>query len=737
MELRKKINPPKRLDDEIAEEAEKAERVLPANVLSGQAYCGKITQPNPNLGPAVFPTLDPRRISIHHDQQRRTLIPSSSQPSPSTAVARNRDSINETVTDAEMSVTRHFHQMHRQPLHTDSQEGRAAPHTDNGPGNPIWEANMKLMEKLGSRTEDEEFMAEMETSDEEDGPARTRVKPSHSAQCPDWDDIALPLQIEMVTSAVDQDGDLMVAYRRLRLTRDQQDVFKAKISQQKDREAADYAAITAHQHTCHQELLKVQKFSQEKFQFILQEHLYKDLTGEDPIVTPESVKLARAYLSYCGLDSSVLDVWVDDDKTPLVIDEDEVKRKNPGAVTVEQAEQMYDRLPWDTPEPTANANEAPPMDKTDGAEFTSKERSTQPRRRPSVPPIIISNPQQSQPVQPAFALKSAVDISPSTRTVVRQITDDTIDVDTNTVHRSVSTNGQSPPALEQPTAKEKSPPFSEEPRTPSPQHSSEFFTPQSKLLPVYLVGAPSSHLVAPKSSAPNGHRPVALNARFSGSESDQPKPKRRRTHLPQKKADTTGPASMQSFARLNAALEAGTPADPASSPYSSGGFGSSIPPTPTPINQGYHRPLAMQQAAPVARMGNTLGQPNLPQYHGFPPGNMQGGEDHGSNRQQTTAPPAYTFNPAVLTNGADRTSNGSQTVSMPMYASNPAALPGRDDTRLGQVRQLVPATRALSVTDLLGGERTEAAVATTEVKPKKKAGRRKKIQVPQEASNGQ
>lgn len=176
MELRKKINPPKRLDDEIAEEAEKAERVSPANGLSGQAHCGKITQHNPILGPAAFPTLDPRRISLHHDQQRNILKPSSSHPSASTPVASTQDSINETVTAAETSVTRDSHQMHRKQLPTDSHHGRAAPHTDNGPGNPIWESNMKLMEELGARTADEEFMAEMETSDEEDAPTQPRVK---------------------------------------------------------------------------------------------------------------------------------------------------------------------------------------------------------------------------------------------------------------------------------------------------------------------------------------------------------------------------------------------------------------------------------------------------------------------------------------------------------------------------------------------------------------------------------
>ncbi|KAL8640468.1 MAG: hypothetical protein Q9228_002625 [Teloschistes exilis] len=617
MELRKKINPPKRLDDEIAEKADDAERVPPAKALSGQAYCGNITQHNPNLGPAAFPTLDPRRL------------------------------------------TGNFHQMRPQQSHTYSQERKAAPHTDNGPGNPIWEANMKLMEKLGSMTEEEEFMAEMETSDEEDAPTQPRVKPFNSARCHNWGHIALRLQIDMITSVVGEDGDAVVAYTRLRLTQDQQDVITVKLYELKEREAAEDAAIAAHQQKCHQGLLMGRKFGQEKFRSILSEHLYKDLKGDNMIVTRGNVKLAQAYLLYCGLDPSVLNDWVGDDDEdkddiPLVFDEDEMKRKHPGIPTVEEAEQMYHRLPWDTEEFATAANEAQSMDETDGAGPVFKEQSTQSRSRPSVPPIIISNPQQSQPVQPPFALKSAVNISPSTRTVI----------DTSTPRGSVSTNGHSPPALEQPNTNEKSPNFSEEPSTPSPQHSSQFFTTQSKPLPVYVAKPLSNPFMAP-----------------SGSASEWPP-----------------------------TLQADILADPATSPFGAEGFAYSVPSTPTSVTQGYCRSPAMQQAAPTERTGNPPGLTPWSPYSTFNTGNVPGGDDRGSNDKQTALPPTHASNLGVPSIG--------------------------EDARRGETHHLVPATRALSVIDLARGENTEAAVMTTEVKPKKKAGRRKKVNAPLEASGG-
>lgn len=45
----------------------------------------------------------------------------------------------------------------------------------NGPNNPVYMSNMKVMEELGERTEEDWFMAEMETSDEEE-PSTVAVK---------------------------------------------------------------------------------------------------------------------------------------------------------------------------------------------------------------------------------------------------------------------------------------------------------------------------------------------------------------------------------------------------------------------------------------------------------------------------------------------------------------------------------------------------------------------------------
>ena len=49
--------------------------------------------------------------------------------------------------------------------------------TSNGPGNPIWEDNMRRMKELGKRSSLETTMADMVSSDEELQTVRTALKP--------------------------------------------------------------------------------------------------------------------------------------------------------------------------------------------------------------------------------------------------------------------------------------------------------------------------------------------------------------------------------------------------------------------------------------------------------------------------------------------------------------------------------------------------------------------------------
>ncbi|KAI4242865.1 MAG: hypothetical protein LQ352_007148 [Teloschistes flavicans] len=709
MELRKKVNPPKRLDDEIAEEAENAERMFPARPTSGQVYRGEIMHHNPNLPPAAFPTLDLRRNTLDHVQRhpKKRIVPSSlNTPSPS-PVSSNQYPINETVTAPETVVTRASHEMDPRQSRTVSQEGRLAPHTDNGPGNPIWESNMKRIQTLGNRSRQEEIMAEMDTSDEEDAPAQTHVKPTKCAQCPNWDDIALRLQIHMVTSAVDDDGDAVVAYRRLRLTQAQQDTITVKLYEQRDRDAAEDAAIAAHQRKCHEELMKGRKLGQEAFRSILSEHLFKDLQGDYMTVSLADVRMAQAYLLYCGLDPSVLNEWVDadeDDGVPLVVDEDEMMKKYPGGVTVEEAEQMYDRLPWDSPPPAESVTtekEIRPLGEMDEAEFIPQGQSSQSRRRPSISPIIVPNLSHPWPVQSPFALKPAV-LSPSTLTVARQNTNETIEVDTNSTHGPVASNEQAPPALEQPNTKEKSPQTPDEPRTPSPQRA-RLFTPRTKPVSVYVAEGSSIPPIAPNGSS-SLQSSMVPKVEFSGSESEKPKPKRRRTHQPLKMEDTAGPAPMSSLARMDAMLEADYLGEPASSAFGAEDSGSSMPPTPSPIIYGdYYQSLSsltMRQSATVARMGNSLAQTPCTPVPASSPTAVLGREDGASSDKQRIWPSTNTLNPKVLLGGQDARRIESHE---PWSAAEPS-----------------------SYTEFVIGESMEAASTMMEGKPKKKAGRRRK-----------
>ncbi|KAL8686300.1 MAG: hypothetical protein Q9218_007200 [Villophora microphyllina] len=821
MELRRTRRPPRRLDDEIAEEGERSENnspsTQPARVPSGQASQGNVTDHNPNLSPAGFPSTDPRQANstrgargraareLHHNE--RSVLASSSPHQPtSSSFHSNRRFINEPVTGTETRVTQAFPQMDPR---TASQSGRAAPHTDNDPGNPIWEANIKRIQELGNRTMEEEFIAEMETSDEDDAPASSTNRPVDYSRtrCPNWDDIALRLQIEMVEASTDEDQEALTAFIRLRLSQDQQDAITVKLYEYYDHENSEDAAIEAHQQACHDELLKGRRFGQREFQNILEKHLYKDLKGENTMVTLRDIKLARAYMIYCGLNPSVLDKYQDSDEeeedagVSLVVDEADMMRKFPNGVTVEEAEQRYPRLPWASPPPDhpvaeedAAANTADqPATRTEDADVQPQE---QPRRsrRPSIPPITVSSPSQSQSrsIQSPYFLKPAVNLNQSTRSVVRQTTNETIEVDVGSSRVPAARKVPALPALEQPTSKETSPQFPDEPRTPPPQRAQPS-TPQPKPLPAHTAGPARSPPVIPTGFAPAAQSISAQNADSSGSEVEQPQPKRRRTYKSRKRAEKDEAAVVPSLTRSNATLGVDAQSQPTSSPFGTADLGSSMPPTPSPMtgrsagsisrqdveHRGGEKPepkkkrvykprkkAEMGGAAVVPKMNATRGAPTQVQIasHPFgvaepgsskplvPPPMMQGyGPPFHQSGMPYSAPmsnmsnpvtPAfypssYAANPDIVPGGANRSSSANPTLWPSPYASNSGPVNAGQDGPNSTNETLQPAANPSSIPGpIFGGQygpSAGAAETTAKGTPKKKPGRPRKVKVAQAA----
>ncbi|KAL8894908.1 MAG: hypothetical protein Q9207_008370 [Kuettlingeria erythrocarpa] len=168
---------------------------------------------------------------------------------------------------------------------------------DNGPGNPIWESNMALMASSGQLTEEEFFMAEMETSDE-DGP---------------------PSQMNQKT-----------------------EIMMEELRNFQERERVESENIAAHQAAVAENLLTLNKknATQEAFKAVLEEHLYKDMDRPDTLCTRRQVRDARAYMIHCGLDTAFLDGWAlpsTDPVSPRIVSDDGIGAEHSLSVSLQEA----------------------------------------------------------------------------------------------------------------------------------------------------------------------------------------------------------------------------------------------------------------------------------------------------------------------------------------------------------------------------------------------------------------
>ncbi len=148
------------------------------------AYRGEVTEFNPNLPPAAFPTLDHPDYA-HNGGKIAIDLNSHSSGQQS----RNSDSLEEIDLPEDlpaMTTNTTDHKRRGSPCVTQiSVAVEKPPHsrtlsdmygesTDNGPRNPIWVSNMALMEQAGRMSDSDRIMLEMESSDEERCSCHTR-----------------------------------------------------------------------------------------------------------------------------------------------------------------------------------------------------------------------------------------------------------------------------------------------------------------------------------------------------------------------------------------------------------------------------------------------------------------------------------------------------------------------------------------------------------------------------------
>ena len=289
------------------------------------AYRGEVTEFNPSVPPAAFPTLDHPDYVHNGGNIAIDLLSGLQSCEPKdNAVASGRGFLPEVIdltehqimtsTSAD-SARRGSGNVEQTPMTVEEQsQGTVlwSTHgevTDNGPQNPLWTSNMARMAAAGMSDLDK-LMLEMETSDEENAAASPteRARMVDITEIPAWDDLTIAHKLDLAVTIAELYPDLAQVMHQLRLAVSQKEELVGLLNQRSDREAREQANQQRLREQTEDALLSGKPFSQPAFSHILNETLYENIDEDDHLQTNlMELKKARRYLRYCGLDPALAD----------------------------------------------------------------------------------------------------------------------------------------------------------------------------------------------------------------------------------------------------------------------------------------------------------------------------------------------------------------------------------------------------------------------------------------------
>lgn len=163
MELRKHIKAPKRYSRELEEDSPPVSPTDVRQQSKPSRIKAKIVKYNPDLPPVAFPTLDPRTtLACDNSRSGKHGVPV--RLASARKHIKDRGSLSVSSTEREVTASALKHLQHPREMSASQAKQYS---NDNGPGNPIWEKNMKLMDEWDARNEEDWFVKGCETSDEE------------------------------------------------------------------------------------------------------------------------------------------------------------------------------------------------------------------------------------------------------------------------------------------------------------------------------------------------------------------------------------------------------------------------------------------------------------------------------------------------------------------------------------------------------------------------------------------
>ena len=185
---------------------------------------------------------------------------------------------------------------------------------DNGPNNPIYMRNMKLMEEWAEMTDFDCEMEAMKDSDEDESQATvTQELPqevTEDSPPPSWDDLGVAVKLDVadtVNGLYDAHPDAIM--NALRLDDSQKDDLTRLLIQRTERQAEEDRNAKLLRDHQREILLKGGTISSEENQEMMNRTIYRS-AGEEAFITATraEVNKAKRYLQHVGFDPSIL-VW--------------------------------------------------------------------------------------------------------------------------------------------------------------------------------------------------------------------------------------------------------------------------------------------------------------------------------------------------------------------------------------------------------------------------------------------
>ncbi|KAI9749137.1 MAG: hypothetical protein M4579_006987 [Chaenotheca gracillima] len=177
-----------------------------------------------------------------------------------------------------------------------------------------FERNMKKMKELGERTDEEWFMKEMETSEEEDSDVPAKENIARSTRAPTWRNLNPGHRMSIVDFLCGS-MPLIQIYQSLKLSLEESSEEFANRTRRRDREAAEELAMQTFQAEVNQRAMEPQdvpqtQFRQAQFTQLLEQNLFRDLEDlEQSTCSREEHVLAKAFVRNLGLDPAILEEW--------------------------------------------------------------------------------------------------------------------------------------------------------------------------------------------------------------------------------------------------------------------------------------------------------------------------------------------------------------------------------------------------------------------------------------------